>query len=278
LGDLVAINPGALFVCSRLLVAALPADATCVNSPPCQRHAALAGWLSPSARRPMDQEWTVEDMLSLTADDAADSTTATLRWSQQPAESPDTANYQSMMRWSQHSAESDEDGSARGRLAWTNTEDTMILHGVRLHGARWSKIAEMLPVARTNDAVRNRHTRLQRKRQRLPAQHAGPPLQQARALATDEQLGDSGVLMPPSSAAVAEDDAAASKHGDMWTEAEDSLIDTAVRHHKMRWKAIAAMLPARTESGCRNRWVRNMERARAPPRSRVAPPAIRSGC
>ena len=33
-----------------------------------------------------------------------------------------------------------------------------------------------------------------------------------------------------------------------------------VRMRGLRWKAVAALLPGRTESGCRNRWVRNQER------------------
>ena len=50
------------------------------------------------------------------------------------------------------------------------------------------------------------------------------------------------------------------KHGDMWTAEEDLIIDHAVRVRGLRWKAIAELLPGRTESGCRNRWVRSQER------------------
>jgi len=39
----------------------------------------------------------------------------------------------------------------------------------------------------------------------------------------------------------------------MWTEEEDRIIDYAVRFQGLRWKAVAAMLPGRTDSGCRNR-------------------------
>ena len=46
----------------------------------------------------------------------------------------------------------------------------------------------------------------------------------------------------------------------MWTAEEDLTIDHAVRIRGLRWKAVAALLPGRTESGCRNRWVRNQER------------------
>ncbi len=54
---------------------------------------------------------------------------------------------------------------------------------------------------------------------------------------------------------------AGSKNGDMWTPEEDNIIDMAVRMQGLTWKAIAKLLPGRTESGCRNRWVRNQERA-----------------
>ena len=53
---------------------------------------------------------------------------------------------------------------------------------------------------------------------------------------------------------------AGSKNGDMWTPEEDNIIDMAVRMQGLTWKAIAKLLPGRTESGCRNRWVRNQER------------------
>ena len=84
------------------------------------------------------------------------------------------------------------------------------------------------------------------------------------------------------------------KHGDMWTTEEDLTIDHAVRPNPvltlinpnpnlnpspnpnanpnpnpnpnpnqvrmrgLRWKAVAELLPGRTESGCRNRWVANL--------------------
>ena len=43
------------------------------------------------------------------------------------------------------------------------------------------------------------------------------------------------------------------RHGDMWTHEEDLTIDHAVRMRGLRWKAVAELLPGRTESGCRNR-------------------------
>ena len=50
------------------------------------------------------------------------------------------------------------------------------------------------------------------------------------------------------------------KHGDMRTAEEDLIIDIGVRVQGLRWRAIAEKLPGRSESGCRNRWVRNQQR------------------
>ena len=48
-------------------------------------------------------------------------------------------------------------------------------------------------------------------------------------------------------------------HGD-WSAEEDTMIVEAISRLGCKWRAVAALLPGRTESGCRNRWVRNQER------------------
>jgi hypothetical protein len=45
-----------------------------------------------------------------------------------------------------------------------------------------------------------------------------------------------------------------------WTEDEDEIIDRAVAEQGHAWRNIALLLPGRTHSGCRNRWVRLQER------------------
>ena len=173
------------------------------------------------------------------------------------------------------------------KTPWTKQEDQAILEGVKVHGHKWSKIAMALPctVPRTDDATRNRWHRLMNKQGRLanerpasgeteddsppkrPRPHARAQPTAAQAVAAEEAAGKGG------------------KHGDMWTTEEDLTIDHAVRPSPnpnpdpdpgpspspnpepdqvrmrgLRWKAVAALLPGRTESGCRNRWVRNQER------------------
>ena len=154
------------------------------------------------------------------------------------------------------------DGTAlkknQAKTPWTKQEDQAILEGVKVHGHKWSKIAETLPstVPRTDDATRNRWHRLMNKAGRLandrPANgetdDVSPP-KRPRAQPTAAQ-----------EAAAEEAAGKGGKHGDMWTAEEDLTIDHAVRIRGLRWKAVAALLPGRTESGCRNRWVRNQER------------------
>jgi len=153
--------------------------------------------------------------------------------------------------WSSSGLSSSSDAEAgtssarpKSKVAWTNEEDQLIAEGVRRYGNKWSRIVEMLPTAqdRTDDAVRNRWQRLQRKQKRQEAMAA----RGGRAASGD--YGEDGSLAP-------------SKHGDMWTKEEDLTIDEGVKMHGFKWRAIAAVLPGRTESGCRNRWIRNQERA-----------------
>ncbi|EOD28109.1 hypothetical protein EMIHUDRAFT_457058 [Emiliania huxleyi CCMP1516] len=122
----------------------------------------------------------------------------------------------------------------QSKVAWSRDEDEIISESVERLGQKWARIAALLPVPRTDDSVRNRWHRLQRK------------ALAAKALAASGS--GSGESTP------------VDKGGDMWTEEEDRYIDHAVRVMHLKWRAIAANLSGRTESGCRNRWVRNQRR------------------
>ena len=104
---------------------------------------------------------------------------------------------------------------------WTGEEDALILHLVTLSGQKWSAIATMLP-GRTDDAVRNRFLRLQRKR----------------------KAGMDGT---------AESEL---KKGDMWTAQEDALVMQAANHYGLKWQQIAANVPGRSANAVRNRYLR----------------------
>ena len=156
---------------------------------------------------------------------------------------------------------------AATKMPWTRIEDTLIIEGVGLYGNKWSKIAGTLPEPRTDDAVRNRWHRLMDKQRRRspPASDAGdatPPAskRQCSPALPRPPLADCDAPAASSASVAYAPKDEAGKHGDMWTADEDMIIDHAVRVRGLRWKAIAALLPGRTESGCRNRWVRNQER------------------
>jgi len=156
--------------------------------------------------------------------------------------------------------------SRQRKMAWTNVEDRIIEEGVAAFGHKWSKIADLLPHERTDDAVRNRWQRLRRRQQRrvlllqreISEEERGKPLADLPLVNAGGANFSLQLAMPsaPANAMVEEQ----GKHGDMWTPEEDQIIDHAVRIQGLRWRAIATMLPGRTDSGCRNRWVRSQER------------------
>jgi len=102
------------------------------------------------------------------------------------------------------------------KQGWTREEDLLIVQRVQVYGQRWSIIAEALP-GRTDDAVRSRYLRLQRKS-----------------------------LLPGSS----------TRGGDMWTAAEDARIQEAFNTLGPRWQAISELLPGRSPNAMRNRFLR----------------------
>ena len=88
------------------------------------------------------------------------------------------------------------------KQGWTRQEDETILRTVQTTGMKWSAIAAVLP-GRTDDAVRNRYLRLQRKK---------------GGLAIGAHV-DGGMTVQITDQA---------KRGDMWTAEEDTQIMAAV--------------------------------------------------
>lgn len=143
-------------------------------------------------------------------------------------------------------------GAKRRKVGWTNTEDLTILAAVRRIGTQWQRIASNLP-GRTADAVRNRWHRLQKT-------HALNDSDEGRS-ALDSLLVASGIdpeWCPPELAESAnEPRVRGADHGrHMWTAQEDRIIEDGVRRFGCKWRQIAALLPNRTDSSVRNRWMR----------------------
>ena len=116
------------------------------------------------------------------------------------------------------------------KQGWTRQEDETILRTVQTTGMKWSAIAAVLP-GRTDDAVRNRYLRLQRKK---------------GGLAIGAHV-DGGMTVQITDQA---------KRGDMWTSEEDTQIMAAVATHGLKWQEIAHGLPGRSANAVRNRYLR----------------------
>ena len=119
-------------------------------------------------------------------------------------------------------------GDGFGKHGWTREEDETIVRMVQITGLKWSRIAAVLP-GRTDDAVRNRYLRLQRKKAHQP----GAPV-------TQDDLAE----------------CEAAKKGDMWTLEEDTAIMDGVARLGLKWQQIATALPGRSANAVRNRYLR----------------------
>ena len=127
-----------------------------------------------------------------------------------------------------------------GKQGWTREEDETIVAMVLAEGQKWSRIAAVLP-DRTDDAVRNRYLRLQRK---------------TAAAQTAELLGAWGGAAGAVVTSAALQASEVAKKGDMWSPEEDATIRDGVHMHGQKWQLIALQLPGRSANAVRNRYLR----------------------
>mmetsp|Transcript_2043 Transcript_2043/g.6127 ORF Transcript_2043/g.6127 Transcript_2043/m.6127 type:complete len:395 (-) Transcript_2043:279-1463(-) len=108
------------------------------------------------------------------------------------------------------------------RCGWSPESDKWVAHGFETLGPCWTAIAALL-------------------RRETGEDRTGDSVRN-RVLRLQQQPGKA-------------DD----RGGDCWTTQEVDLICQGVRRG-LRWKEIASMLPGRSESSCRNRWVRHKQK------------------
>jgi len=194
------------------------------------------------------------------------------------------------LSWGEDGDEWQPAGAAQSKAGWTEMEDRMVLAAVRTFGTQWGAVSGKL-VGRTADAVRNRWHRLQKRGLSDPSEETVPCRQ---LLAAAAMAGDRPVIWPDPkpdpqihselhSGAAAPSTSAAegtglpgtdvpaallsqssevlcltgSDHGRArWTSHEDQVIQEGVNRWGCKWRQIAAMLPGRSDSSIRNRWMR----------------------
>ena len=147
--------------------------------------------------------------------------------------------------------------ASKGKQGWTREEDIKIVQYVQLAGQKWAVIAALLP-GRTDDAVRNRYLRLQKKKGGSAGGSTGgdgdDPGAEVSAAggARVGAAGASGCLVTSADLA----DCETVKKGDMWTEEEDRLITEAVARYGQKWQQISEQVPGRSANAVRNRFLR----------------------
>jgi len=184
-----------------------------------------------------------------------------------------------------------EDGNAltaqdgqkkRKKLGWTNTEDLAILVAARRIGSQWGTIANHLP-GRTADAVRNRWHRLQ-KRHSLRNSEEGRAVIDSLLLASGidpnwSPIGEGEEATNGRDSTASRDSRGEHSKGEHsrtgWAPEEDRLIEEGVRRFGCKWRQIRELLPNRSDSSVRNRWMRICrERGKQAP---TAPPSSPDG-
>jgi len=135
------------------------------------------------------------------------------------------------------------------RKDWTPAEDAIIREAVQEHGYRWRIIAQRLP-GRTDDAVRNRWTRMQ---------EAKPLVSFAVTNALDSNT--EGAAAPNLWQAGSEPTGTVQRAGcaaarPVWTQDEDKYIMEAYAELGSKWSVMAERMPNRTEHAIRNRYYR----------------------
>lgn len=149
--------------------------------------------------------------------------------------------------------------AALPRKEWSLAEDDLIRHGVQMLGCKWRVIAAQLP-GRSDDAVRNRWSRLQESMR--PPEQQQPNPKSAASLAAPSIGGGGGGSSsasdgPPDKEvdrkSAPEKKERASwdkKERTSWTRAEDDIIVQCVAELGHKWFEIARRLPARQAAAC----------------------------
>ena len=176
--------------------------------------------------------------------------------------------------------------AALPRKEWSLAEDDLIRHGVQMLGCKWRVIAAQLP-GRSDDAVRNRWSRLQESMR--PPEQQQPNPKSAASLAAPS-IGGGGGGSSSASDGTARQPGPPDKEADRksapekkeraswdkkertsWTRAEDDIIVQCVAELGHKWFEIARRLPARQAAACEKARPKLRPLRQPPPRPPTRP-------
>jgi hypothetical protein len=164
--------------------------------------------------------------------------------------------------------------SREPRRNWTGEEDAKLTEAVKKHGKIWVAVAAMVP-DRTNDQCRERWV------------HTVDPVNGNKGKPRRSWTGEEGTklteavkkhgnkwvavatLVPGRTNQQCHKrwtqalDPANGLKGRKWTGEEDAKLTEAVKKHGKNWVAVATLVPGRTDSQCRARWVKCLDPDRA---------------
>jgi hypothetical protein len=145
-------------------------------------------------------------------------------WVRVACQVPGRTNTQCRSRWvTVLDPTIDQTGARKNKEKWTGQEDAQLIEAVTKHGNSWIAVSSLVP-GRTNAQCRQRWDR-----------SLDPNIQVALDVAT------------------------ARKNKNLWSKKEDRTLIQGVKKHGNSWVAVAALIPGRTNTQCRQRWYRSLD-------------------
>jgi hypothetical protein len=158
------------------------------------------------------------------------------------------------------------------RISWKPEEDAKLTEAVKILGKKWASVGRMVP-GRTNQQCRGRWLNILDpvSGSKDKARISWKPAEDAKLIEAVKKYGTDWLVV----AAMVPDrtnqmcrqrwintlDPANEKNTGKWTPEEDAKLTEAVKKHGKDWILVAAMIPGRTNSLCRQRWINTVDPA-----------------
>jgi hypothetical protein len=155
------------------------------------------------------------------------------------------------------------------RRTWKGEEDAKLTEAVTHHGTHWVAVAEMIP-GRTNLQCRYRwlmtlDPAIEKSAGKWTAE------EDAKLTEAVKKYGNEWVkvaeMIPGRTNAQCRQrwtytlDTAIVKRAGKWTPKQDAKLTEAIKKHDNHWLAVAVLVPGRTNTQCRKRWIKTLDPA-----------------